>query len=107
MAEGEAIEALERPKAKERQAAAGPSSGKGSKSSGSGKLPEAIKGEPRAKVAAAIGKKPRSYDKALKIVEAAKAEPKKYGKLVCSRSPSVQVTKLVTKLEMIARERAR
>lgn len=47
---GRRIEALEGPKAKERQAAAGPTSGPGAKTSGSGKFPEPLKGEVRDKV---------------------------------------------------------
>jgi ParB family chromosome partitioning protein len=46
---GKRLEALEKPKAKKRQATAGPRSGRGSKPSGPGKMPEAEKGEVRAK----------------------------------------------------------
>ena len=50
---GEAIEAIESKAAKQRQAAAGPSMGKGKKRSACGNLPQAVKGKTREKVAAA------------------------------------------------------
>jgi ParB family chromosome partitioning protein len=72
---GKALEALERPKAKERQAQAGPAEGKGKKASGSGKLPEAVAGQTRDKVAEAVGMSGRNYEKAKAVIEAAEADP--------------------------------
>jgi len=60
---GAAIEAVESKAAKQRQAVAGPSTGKGKKRSACGKLPQAVKGKTREKVAAAVGMKARTYEK--------------------------------------------
>jgi N6-adenosine-specific RNA methylase IME4 len=54
----------------------------GGRSKASGKLPEAEKGETRAKIAKATGKGARTLAKAEAIIEAAEAEPDKFGKLV-------------------------
>jgi len=51
---GELLAAIERPKAKERQAKAGPKSGKDKKRSGGGNLPQAL-GKTRDAVGAAVG----------------------------------------------------
>ena len=59
----EAIEPLEEKQAKERQAKAGPSEGKGKKSGG-GKLPQAVKGKSRDKVAKYVGKSAKTMKKA-------------------------------------------
>jgi len=63
--------------AKARQASAGPSSGKGKKRTGSGKLPEALKGkgETRDVVAAATGKAATTIRNAEAVVQAAEADP--------------------------------
>jgi ParB-like chromosome segregation protein Spo0J len=73
-----ALEKLERTQARERQAQAGPRTGRGKKASGSGKLPEPVKGETREKVAKLVGMKPTTLGKAKKVVEAAECEPEKY-----------------------------
>jgi ParB family chromosome partitioning protein len=72
---GKALEELERAQARERQAQAGPAEGKGRKTTGSGKLPEAVAGRTRDKVAEAVGLSGRTYEKAKKVVEAAEADP--------------------------------
>jgi N6-adenosine-specific RNA methylase IME4 len=65
---GERFEDLERKAAKERQAHAGPSSGKGAKTSGSGKLPEAVKKDTRDAVGKAAGVSGKTYEKAKAVV---------------------------------------
>jgi ParB-like chromosome segregation protein Spo0J len=70
-----AIEERERVQAKARQAHAGPNTGKGKKGSALGKLPEAVKGRTRDKVAEATGMSPRTYEKAKAVVDAADANP--------------------------------
>ena len=47
----------------------------------SGKLPEALKGETRERVATRLGIKPRSLVKAVAIVEAAETDQEKYSYL--------------------------
>ena len=76
-----ALEPQEKKAAKERQAKAGPIKGKGKKS-GSGKLPEAVKGQTRDKLARYAGVSGKTLEKAKAVVEAAEAEPEKYGPLV-------------------------
>lgn len=75
------LEPLERESAKARQAAAGPSTGKGRKSIGVGKLPEPVKGRAKEKIAKAVGVARRTLDKAQKVVEAAERDPGKYTSL--------------------------
>ena len=70
---GRAIEALEKPKAKERLKDAGRAGGKAS-----GKLPEASTGDTRDKVGAALGVSGKTYEKAKQVVVAAEAEPREY-----------------------------
>jgi ParB family chromosome partitioning protein len=72
---GLALEELERPKAKERQAQAGPAEGKGKKVSGSGNLPEPLKGRTRDKIGETVGMSGRNYEKAKAVVKAAEADP--------------------------------
>jgi hypothetical protein len=76
---GKALEELERPKAKARQAQAGPAQGAGKKASGSGKFPEPLRGQVRDRVAEAVGMSGRTYVKAKTVVAAAEQEPQKYG----------------------------
>jgi len=63
VAVGAAFEAIESKAAKQRQAVAGPSTGKGKKQSGVRNLREAVKGRTSEKVAAAVGMKARTYEK--------------------------------------------
>jgi len=71
-----ALEPIERVAAKERQRVGGRAGGKGS-----GKLPEASKGEAADKAAKATSMSRRTLEKAEAVVDAAAADPKKYGKL--------------------------
>jgi N6-adenosine-specific RNA methylase IME4 len=70
-----------RDQAKRNQASAGPSSGRGAKRSGAGKFPEPVKGQVRDKIGAFAGVSGRTVDKIAAIVDAAEAEPAKFGKL--------------------------
>jgi hypothetical protein len=70
---GRRIEEFEKPKAKQRQKAGGGGTG-------SGKLP-APSPPVRDKVASALGVSGRTYEKAKQVVEAAEAEPAKFGDL--------------------------
>jgi len=72
-----ALEPIERAAAKERQREGGRAGGEGS-----GKLPEASKGNAADKAAKATGMARRTLEKAEAIVDAAEAEPEKYGKLL-------------------------
>jgi hypothetical protein len=71
---GEAVEPLLRAQAKERQAAAGPTTGKGKKASASGKFPEAVKGQVRDHIARYCGFSRHTYERAKAIVTAAEPE---------------------------------
>jgi N6-adenosine-specific RNA methylase IME4 len=72
-----ALEPLEKAAAKERQREGGGRGGKGS-----GKLPEASKGNATDKAAKAAGMARRTLEKAEAVVDAAEAEPEKFGKLL-------------------------
>src|SRR5262249_42460239 len=72
-----ALEPLEKAAAKERQREGGRRGGEGS-----GKLPEASKGNAADKAAKVTGMARRTLEKAEAIVDAAEAEPEKFGKLV-------------------------
>jgi len=80
---GRKLEPLEREEAKERQREAGKERQRKKKSGkpASGKFPEAEKGEALNKVAEAVGMDRKTYTKAKEVVEAAEAEPEKYGHL--------------------------
>ncbi len=69
VAKARQIEALERERAKERQAQAGPAKGRGAKAIGSASLAEAVKGDTRTKVAAAVGMSHGTLAKARHVVE--------------------------------------
>jgi N6-adenosine-specific RNA methylase IME4 len=74
---GKALEELERPEAERRKAAT-----RNTGESRPGKLPQRDgKGRTRDKVAEAVGMSGRTYEKAKEVVEAAAAEPAKYGRL--------------------------
>ncbi len=72
---GEALEELEKPKAKGRQRAHG-GTAPGKPKNTAGKMPEVSAGRTRDKVADAVGMSGRTYQKAKEVVEAAKADPK-------------------------------
>jgi hypothetical protein len=72
---GKAMKELVRAQARERQAHAGPTTGKGRKRSASGKLPQALKGRTRDTIASYVGWSPRTYEKAEAVIDAAAADP--------------------------------
>lgn len=72
---GRRLEALERAAARDRQRVAGPRSGRGAKSTASANLAEAVKGDTRDKVAAAVGMSRTTYAKAKAVADAAAADP--------------------------------
>lgn len=74
-------ESLLKAQAKKNQATAGPQSGRGAKRSGSGKFPEAVKGQTRDKIGAFAGISGRTVEKIAAVCAAAEAEPEKYGHL--------------------------
>lgn len=76
-----ALEPIEREAARQRQASAGPVKGKGAKVTGCGKLPEPVAGKTRDKVARYCGMSGRTMEKAKAVVEAAEADPERFGKL--------------------------
>ena len=73
---GRQIEAVERPKAKERHREGSASGGKGS-----GKLPEPSRGQTRDKVGAALGVSGKTYEKAKAVADAAEKQPDLFGDL--------------------------
>jgi hypothetical protein len=90
---GKALEALERPKAKERQQAGGRAGGKGS-----GKLPEAETGDVRDRVAEALGWSGRTFDKAKAVIDAAAAD-NRYSPLVTEMDRTRSVSRAFRLLE--------
>ena len=90
---GEALERIERPKAEERQAKAGPKSGKGKKRTGSGKLPEpvVVGGDTRDVVGKATGTSGKTYERAKAVVEAARGKRKLGGKLPPSKARTYDI----------------
>jgi hypothetical protein len=84
VAAGRMIEELEKERARERQAQAGPASGRGKKMTGSGNLPEPVTsgtGDTRDKVGSAFGISGKTYEKAKQVVEAAEKAPEEFGDL--------------------------
>ena len=71
----DALEAHERKAAKQRQAAAGPSSGRGKKLTGSAKLPTPVKGRALDHVAKALGMSRTTLQRARMIRDVAKTDP--------------------------------
>jgi ParB/RepB/Spo0J family partition protein len=78
-----AVKPLEEKAARERQRLAGPAHGRGKKcfDTASGNLPTAVKGRAADKTARATGKKRRTLEKALAVVEAAEQNPQSFGDL--------------------------
>jgi N6-adenosine-specific RNA methylase IME4 len=91
-----ALEPIEREAAKERQREGGRSGGKGS-----GKLPEASKGNAADKVAKATGLARRTLEKAEAIVDAAEAEPEKFGKLLADMDRTGRANGVYRRLKII------
>jgi N6-adenosine-specific RNA methylase IME4 len=77
-----ALEPLEKAAARQRQAQAGPATGRGAKATSGAKLAQAVKGKTRDKLTAFTGIKRTTLAKAEAIVDAAEAEPEKFGKLL-------------------------
>jgi ParB/RepB/Spo0J family partition protein len=73
----------------------------------SGKLPEAVKGQARDKVAAAVGMSGRTYEKAKEVVAAAEAGPDAYGDLRERMDRTRNVDHAYKKLRIRRRERQR
>src|SRR5262245_40467488 len=63
--------------AKNNQASAGPSSGRGAKRSGGGNFPPAVRGKTRDKIGALAGVSGRTLEKIAAICDAAEAEPER------------------------------
>jgi ParB family chromosome partitioning protein len=83
------VEARERELAKQRQAHGGPRSGK---------LPERSKGDTRDRIAAPLGVSGRTLEKAKAVVEAAEAEPERFGHLIEKMDRAGKVTGAFGKL---------
>jgi N6-adenosine-specific RNA methylase IME4 len=92
------LEPLEKAAAKERLREAGRLGGKGS-----GNLPEASKGRAADKAAKVTGKARRTLEKAEAVVDAAEAEPEKYGKLLEQMDDTGRVSGVYRRLK-IARQ---
>jgi N6-adenosine-specific RNA methylase IME4/ribosomal protein S14 len=76
-----ALEPIERAAAKQRQSQAGPTNGRGAKTTGGANLAQAVKGKTRDKLAAFTGIKHTTLARAEAVVDAAEAEPERFGKL--------------------------
>ena len=98
VAVGAAFEARESKAAKQRQAVAGPSTGKGKKRSGVAKLTTPMKGRANAKVATAVGMKRTTYEKAKAVVQAAKDDPKRFGPLLADMDRTGKVDRAYSKV---------
>lgn len=75
-------ESVLREQARQRQAAAGPATGKGAKASGSRKLSQTDQGRASDKTGAFFGMSGRTVEKIAKVVEAAEREPDRFAPLV-------------------------
>jgi N6-adenosine-specific RNA methylase IME4 len=91
-----ALEPLERHAAKERQREGGQVGGKGS-----GKLPEASKGNAADKAAKVAGMARRRLEKAEAVVDAAEAEPKRFGKLLADMDRTGRANGVYRRLQNI------
>jgi N6-adenosine-specific RNA methylase IME4 len=90
-----ALEPVERAAAKDRQREGGRRGGEGS-----GKLPEASTGNAADKAAKATGMARRTLEKAEAIVDAAEAEPEKYGKLLADMDRTKRVNGVYRRLKI-------
>ena len=100
VAVGAAVEAIESRAAKERQREHGETA-PGRRRDTGGKLPQ-LKGKTRDKVAAAVGMKARTYEKAKAVVEAAKQDPKRFGPLVKEMDKTGKVDRAYSKVRRAA-----
>ena len=98
---GEALEKRERQRAKKRLKEAGKLGGEGS-----GKLPEASKGQTRDKVGNAVGMSGRTYEKAKAVVKAANDDPAKFGSLLADMDRTGRVNAPFKRLKVIAQAEA-
>jgi len=101
VAVGAAIEAIESRAAKERQREHGETA-PGRHGDTGGKLPQ-LKGKTRDRVAAAVGMKARTYEKAKAVVEAAKQDPKRFGPLVKEMDDTGKVDRAYSKVRRAKR----
>lgn len=88
VAVGAAVEAIESKAAKERQREHGKTA-PGRRKNTCGKLPPQKKAKTREKVAAAVGMKARTYEKAKAVVQAAREDPEHFGPLGRQRGRGV------------------
>jgi N6-adenosine-specific RNA methylase IME4/ParB-like chromosome segregation protein Spo0J len=95
VANAEELERLERARARQRRAHSGRS----------GKLPERQTGDTRDKVAAQLGVSGRTYQKAKAVVEAARVEPERFGKLVEEMDRTGKVSGAYWQLKRVLDER--
>jgi N6-adenosine-specific RNA methylase IME4 len=87
---GAEVERIERKRAKLRRAHDGRP----------GKLPERQKGDARDKIAAQLGISGRTYERAKAVVDAAEAEPEKYGKLLADMDRTGRVNGVHRRLKI-------
>lgn len=95
---GRRLEALEKPKAKQRQQQHGKTAPGRSKDT-SGNLPELSDGQTRDKVAEALGVGARTYEKAKAVAEAAEQDPEQFGDLAEAMEKSGKVDPAYRKLQ--------
>jgi N6-adenosine-specific RNA methylase IME4 len=98
-------EVLLKAQAKKNQASAGPSSGRGAKRNGGGNFPQAVKGKTRDKIGAFAGVSGRTIERIAAIVDAAEAEPKRFGKLKQDMDRTGRINGLYKRLK-VARQAA-
>jgi N6-adenosine-specific RNA methylase IME4 len=85
-------EAILRAQAKKNQSIAGPTSGRGAKRNGGGKLSTSVnKGKTRDKIGAFAGVSGRTLEKIAAVCDAAEAEPERFGKLLADMDRSGRV----------------
>jgi len=101
--QGKAIEAVERPKAQERQAEAGRLVGSGEQASGN--FPEASKGETRDRVGEAVGWSGKTYQKAATVAEAAEAEPEVFADLAQKMNDTGKVDGAYREVKKLQKQR--
>jgi N6-adenosine-specific RNA methylase IME4 len=88
---GQEVERIERERAKARKAHDGRP----------GKLPERQRGDAREKIAARLGISGRTYEKARAVVDAADAEPERFGKLLADMDRTGRVNAPFKRLKVI------
>src|SRR6266852_3984377 len=101
---GAQLEEMERKAARKRQSQAGPANGRGKKATGSGNLPEAVRGNTRDRVGAALGMSGKTYERAKEVVQAAKQNPAEFGEFVEEMDRTENVMQAYGKLYRRRRE---